>query len=306
MKLQFTILKDYINFSKSRIISTLVLFEFTEILIILKKNFILYFSQTSLFDFSNENLKLAEKGEIDFHIPREMIELFCIYIELVTKLIQNSNIITSDKLLNETFIICPTFLEVIKFVLVYIFTRDISDRLDLKNSSVSMTVSTRKLSAKKILKCTLMNFLRDFDINNLELKNNLTENYKFFVSSAISIVNYFYSCSNFFHKINKQESLEKSSKFIIEVIENDEKESSKYWICSTRDFLKTIYYFVESKNGLLYEYITEYGSYMKVRSESYSNNLKSAKQSLSCIPINFPLTRSILTLLHSVFDFSHK
>jgi hypothetical protein len=87
-------------------------------------------------------------------------------------------------------------------------------------------------------------------------------------------------------------------------IENEEKESSKYWICSTRDFLKFLNLFIETKNGLFYEYVSEYGSYMKVKSDTNLNNNKTFYQTI--VPMNFPLTKAILNLFHSVFDFSHK
>ena len=219
LKIQLITLKEYISNSKSRIITTFILFEFTEILVILKKNFILYFSQIASFDFTNDDLKFVEKSDNEYQIHNEMLEMFSVYLELISKLIQNSNVIISDKLLNETFIICPSFLEIIRFVLIYLFTHDITDKneINLKNcnNNVSLTVSTRKISSKKNSKFMLITFLKDYDTKGIELqKSSIFENYKFFISNALSIVNYFSACSLFFHKIIKQESLYKNSKII--------------------------------------------------------------------------------------------
>lgn len=194
-----------------------------EILVILKKNFILYFSNISNFEFTCDDMKYLDKSENDFQINNEILEMFSIYLDLLSKLIQNSNLIISDKLLNESFIICPSFLEIIRFVVIYLFTHDIYDKLEatitntnIKNSNnnVSLTVSTRKFSAKKLPKLTLINFLKDYDMMNIELKSSVFENYKFFVSTALTILNYFNACSLFFHKIIKQENLDKTSNMI--------------------------------------------------------------------------------------------
>lgn len=195
-----------------------MLFEFTEILVILKKNFIVYFSHIAVFDFTHDDMKFVEKIESDYQINNEVLEMFSVYLDLISKLIHNSNVIISDKLLNESFIICPSFLEIIRFVVIYLFTHDINDKLDLtltnnlkNNNNVSVTVSTRKLSGKKSQRFTLINFLKDYDMMNIDLKTNIYENYKFFVSIALTIVNYFNVCSLFYHKIIKQENLDKTS-----------------------------------------------------------------------------------------------
>lgn len=215
-------LRDYISNVKSRIISTFVLLEFMEILVILKKNFIIYFTNIANFEFTSDDLKFVEKLENDYIINNEIIEMFSVYLDLLSKLIQNSNLIISDKLLNESFIICPSFLEIIRFVVIYLFTHDIYDKLELSitntnvknsNNNMSLTVSTRKLTAKKYPRLTLINYLKEIDsVNNIDIKSNVYENYKFFVSTALTIVNYFNACSIFFHKIIKQENLDKTSK----------------------------------------------------------------------------------------------
>ncbi len=218
-------LRDYISNVKSRIISTFVLLEFMEILVILKKNFIIYFSNIANFEFTSDDIKFVDKLENDYIINNEIIEMFSFYLDLLSKLIQNSNLIISDKLLNESFIICPSFLEIIRFVVIYLFTHDIYDKLELSitntnvknsNNNMSLTVSTRKFSAKKLPRFTLINFLKEIDaINNIDMKSNVLENYKFFVSTALTIVNYFNTCSLFFHKIIKQENLDKTSIYLL-------------------------------------------------------------------------------------------
>ena len=166
-------------------------------------------------------MKFLDKIDSDYQINSEVLEMFSVYLDLIGKLIQNSNVIISDKLLNESFIVCPSFLEIIRFVVIYLFTHDINDKLDLtitnnlKNcNNASVTVSTRKLSGKKGQRLTLINFLKDYDIINIDIKTNIYENYKFFVSIALTIVNYFNVCSLFFHKIIKQENLDKMSNCI--------------------------------------------------------------------------------------------
>jgi hypothetical protein len=93
LKNQLDILREYIKYSNNRIISVHLCFEFTEVLLILKKNFIDYICKVGPFEISKTEIKLIEKNDYsEYKLPEEFIILFCSYIDTLSKMISKSNL----------------------------------------------------------------------------------------------------------------------------------------------------------------------------------------------------------------------
>lgn len=315
IKVQLEILSEYLNISSSRISVIYVIFELSEILLILKKNFIEYISKIGPFEISKNDIKLLEKSDYsEYRVPDEFLSLFSSFMNVLHRIISGSNlsrfilkIVTCNKFINETFMICPSFLEILKFLIGNLFTRDITDKYESGRVSTSNRPSspTKKTNPK----FTLVNFIKDIDLkiteSNQILKDQLYENYKDLLTYTLSIINYLYSSSIFYHKIVRQENLDKAGKISIKNIDNEDKEASRYWVNSIRDYLKFVYGFVNSKNGLFFDYLTTYGSYIKIKNpHAEMNNIITASKSNTMV--NFCLTRAILYLQYSVLSFSSK
>lgn len=378
LKQQLEILKEYIYSSstKSKILPIHLIFQFSEILIIFKKIFIDNFLSYGPFEISGYEIKLTEKldySNSDIKIPDELLELFISYLEILSKIIVDTQIFTCEKLLNDLFIICPSFLEIVKFIIIYIFTKDLSgsnvggvgsmpfggsssnpfnrdstNKFQFSSNRNNSILTSNPISSNP--KYNLSNFIKEAEnFNNLNLQQNInnlqsTENfvkmfekYKEYLQHSLSIITFLYNNTVFYHKIIRRENLDKAK--------NEEKESSKFWVSSVREYLKFINFFINSKFGIFYDYILNYGSYIKINSiikdklqetnkenlqaqvnsqnspninsrdirdrdrDRESNNLNiilnpnNEKQNLI---INFSLTRSLLNLQRSVFEFNHK
>jgi hypothetical protein len=375
LKQQLEILKEYINSSssKSKIIPIHLIFQFSEILIIFKKIFIENFLNYGPFEISGYEIKLAEKldySNTDIKIPDELLELFISYLEILSKIIVDTQIFTCEKLLNDLFIICPSFLEIVKFVIIYIFTKDLSgsniggvsmpftssgvsnnpfyrdstNKFQFSSNRTNSIITSNPISNNP--KYNLSNFIKEAEnfnnnnlsqnINNLQSTENFVkmfEKYKEYLQHSLSLISYLYNNTVFYHKIIRRENLDKAK--------NEEKESSKFWVGSIREYLKFINFFINSKFGIFYDYILNYGSYIKMNSifkdkvqetnkensqiqgnsqnspnfnyrdnrdrESHNlNNILNPNNEKQNLIINFSLTRSLLNLQRSVFEFNHK
>ncbi len=222
------------------------------------------------FEFIDKEIKLIEKEYLT--LPEELVEFYFSFMDIISKLVCFTNINCFYKLINDTFITCQYFSEILKFFGSYIFKKDLLE-------------GEKSARYKKTgIKYTLLNFVKEVDMD----KNPIFEVFKDYQMYAIIMILYMYNCANFFHKIIKSEKLD----YI-----KDEKENNKYWITSMREFFKNIYYFVNTKSGLFFEYLTIYSSYIRITNDTISN------QKLTSL-LNFALTRAILHLQYNIFNFS--
>jgi hypothetical protein len=291
LKQQLDILKEYLNDSKSKIMPTHSTFELCEILIILKRKLIDLIIDIGPFDNQSE-LKMVEKLDYsEIHIQENLLNLFISFIEIITIIISNTQNFCCEKLINDIFIICPYFLEVQKFVVTYIFTKEL--------------VESSKNKSSENLKYNLISLLQETQSGTGSIYLNmqiLTEIYKERLRMALAMVNFKFSITTFYHKIARQENLGKSK--------NEEKDLNKYWIMSIRDYFHYLNYFANPKNGIFFKYLAIYGSFIKLRygippqTEKTNNYTFPTEKQIPII--NFALTRALLSLQNSIFQFSSR
>jgi hypothetical protein len=289
LRYQLDILREYVNKSNTKVIPVHIVFEISEILIILKRNIIGLMIKIGPFDINNNDIKLLERDHSEYKIPEEFTELYFTYLDTLSKLIVKTNLATCDRFLNETFINCPYFIEVLKFFGGYVFMKDLYDVYSTESTSKSSRLK------KPNVKYTLINFIKELDADTSGSLKNLLETYKDYQNYTLMLITYCFNCSMFFHRIVKRESLDKAK--------NEDRDVSKYWINSLREFLKYMYHFVNTKKGLIFVYLTSYASYIKIKGVGGSESNRHEKQTV--LP-NFSLTRAILYLQHSLFDFSSR
>jgi hypothetical protein len=291
IRYQLDILKEYINRSNTKVLPIHIIFELSEILIILKRNIICLMIKIGPFDITSSDIKLQERDFSEYKIPEEFTEMYFAYLDILAKLIIKTNLATCDKFLNETFINCPYFIEVIKFFGGYVFTRDLFEVYNLE-------VRSNRLK-KSSVKYTLINYIKELDNDTSNALKSLLETFKDYQNYSLVLITYAYNSSIFFQRIVKREGLTR--------MKNEDRDVSKYWVSSLREFLKYMYYFVNTKKGILFEYLNNYSCYIKVKNinnEIITSNRGGEKQNL-LLP-NFSLTRAILYLQHALFDFSSK
>jgi len=98
LKTQIEILISYLNSSDSKTILAHIIFEFAEILIILKRNIIEKIFAIGNFNYNNKSFRLKCKiSEIpeshsNSKFNKSLLEFFGIYLELISILIIKSNI----------------------------------------------------------------------------------------------------------------------------------------------------------------------------------------------------------------------
>ena len=93
-KLQLEILNEYIQFSNSKIIHCNVVWILMEVLTVIKKNLIEYCTTFGPFLIDDCNLTLIDNIEFssyEYVITDEFLDIFCIYLEIISSLTINSN-----------------------------------------------------------------------------------------------------------------------------------------------------------------------------------------------------------------------
>ena len=111
-------------------------------------------------------------------------------------------------MLNEIFICCPNFFEILKFVIDYIFNFDLSD----KDSNKKEKDENKFLS----MKFTMINFVKEADFLNLKENNFLLFNLiaeKMIILQVITlrVIRYLTASLIFYHKIIQNKNLENSN-----------------------------------------------------------------------------------------------
>jgi len=287
-----------------------------EVLTILKKNLIEYCTKYGPFLIDDSGITLVDN--IDFNsyehlMNDEFLEIFCVYLEIISSLAINSNLsnynkinkiilqilVTLDKLLNENFISNRNFLEIFKFIFYFVFSKDLKKHLDENiNYPIDKTKSYK-----------LLDFIKEalYRLNKDHENKKLYDNYSKILNKANILITYLYNNTIFYHKIIRQENLD---------LVKHHKESSNYWIESINKYIKFLYLFTNPKSGILYEYILNFSNFV-LPSVGHKNStiqvdptlkIKNASKSNKSgnIPFNFYLTKTILNLQVSIFQFSNK
>ncbi len=222
------------------------------------------------FEIMGNEIKYIEKDNIS--VPEELIEFYFSFIDVISKIVSMSNFTSLFKYISDTFITCQFFSEILKFFGEYLFKKDLLE---------SEKFARYKRSG---IKYTLMNFTKEIEID----KSQVFEVYKDYQNYAITLIVYLYNCANFYHRVIKIEKLDNAK---------EEKENTRYWMNAIREFLKGIYFYVNTKSGIFYEYLTLYSSYIKIANDNISNQKPTSL-------LNFSLTRAILNLQYNIFNFS--
>lgn len=113
MKIQIDILKEYIGTSNSKVLPVHVSNEISELLIVIKKRLLHLVLNYGPFEIIDNEIKFTEKDNIT--VPEEVIEFYFSFIDLISKLVNLSNITSLIKFLNDSFITCRIFSEILKF-----------------------------------------------------------------------------------------------------------------------------------------------------------------------------------------------
>jgi hypothetical protein len=262
-------------------------------LIILKRKLIDLLIDIGPFENQNE-FKLIEKLDYsDIYIPDSLLNLFIGFIEILTSIISYTQNFSCEKLLNDIFIKCPYFLEVQKFVVIYIFTKELLD------SNKSKTQENLKYNLISLLHETQSGTGSQSVSFNM---SKLIEIYKERLRMGIAMVNFKFSITTFYQRIVRQENLGK--------IKHEEKDLNKYWLMSIRDYFHYLNYFVNPKFGIFFKYLSIYGSFIKLhygvsfQSDKTNNYGFSAEKQIPII--NFALTRALLNFQNSIFQFSSR
>lgn len=120
-------------------------------------------------------------------------------------------------MLNDLFISCPDFLEVVKYLINVIFNKDIAEKCENNGRALS---SQRGIKNKfSFFKFTILNFVRESDIRNFKDNQNtfstLYESFKSYQIIAIKYIKYLLSALIFLKKIIHNKELDKDSKYKI-------------------------------------------------------------------------------------------
>lgn len=93
IKQQLDILREYIGSSKSLTNTIHVIFEFSELLIILKMNFIDCFVKIGPFETNKNEIKLIEKHEYsEYRIHEDLLDLYTSFMDILSKLVINTGL----------------------------------------------------------------------------------------------------------------------------------------------------------------------------------------------------------------------
>jgi hypothetical protein len=127
-------------------------------------------------------------------------------------------------MLNDIFICCPDFLEILKFVIDYIFNLDLSekedsDNINITNNNLKDIINFKGKEQNKFLliKFTLINFVKEADVlnlkeNNFFLYNLIIERLLNLQVITMMIIRYLSASLIFYNKIIQRKNLEKLGK----------------------------------------------------------------------------------------------
>ena len=292
LKQQLDILNDYIQYSKSRVLSIHILIHLSDVFLILKKCFIQILSKLSnTFDSSNmNNNEITER--YDIKLPEKLLEAFCSFLGVITSLISRAKLYSEFKFLNETFISCSSWLSVCKFIFEYFLISN----LNKENTFINMKLDKSASNTQRVSNNTNYNSKNNLsqilkDGSNIKFNDNLFENYKNRVRQSLVMIYYFYNCNLFYQNnilvLEKHSNNPNVQNFI---------EDIKYWQNSIKDYLVIINYFLNSKTGIVYDiFINTTGGIFVF-----------SKIKLSVIFSHFNFINALLYLQENTLNFSTK
>ena len=134
-----------------------------DILLIVKKIFLQIISKISNNNFDNNNFNNNAditfvniiKGDgnnnnnfterFDYKIPIKLIDAFCSFISLVSNLISRIKLDSEFRFLNETFLSCSTWLNVLKFMFDYLLVSNLGRYMNNINLKMDKSASNTQI-----------------------------------------------------------------------------------------------------------------------------------------------------------------